>query len=115
MIEDRRAILAPRVAELRVGRERIDIVPEGIEQFFVADSFRIVGNLNRFGVAGGARADFLVGRVLFGAAGVAGGGRNDALDLVEETFHGPETAAGKSGLGGLRPLAIPISRVGYHS
>src|SRR3989338_6205887 len=113
VVENGRPILIPEVAKLAVGRERVDIVPEDVEEFFVADFFRIVGHLHRFGVAGGAGDDFVVSRVLFRAAGEARDGRNDAVHLVEEQFHGPETAAGKNGLGSLRSLAVPLSRISY--
>ena len=40
------------IAELRVGGERIDVAPEHLEQLFIADFLRIVGDLYGFGVAG---------------------------------------------------------------
>src|SRR6266540_5047330 len=99
MIKDGGAILAAGVTELRIGGERIDVAPEHIEQFFVADFRRIIGDLYRFGVAGGAAAHFFVSRILFCAADIAGNRGDRAFKLVVRWFHTPKTAAGKRGYG----------------
>jgi hypothetical protein len=59
--EDRRAILAAVVAELRVARDRVDVVPEDVEQLLVADLGGIVDDVYRLGVARDASRDLLVG------------------------------------------------------
>lgn len=112
MIEDGGAILVSEVAELPVGRERIDVVPEGVEQFLVADFLRILGYPHGLGVAGAAGNDLVVGRVLFRAAGEARHSREYAFHFVEKQLHRPETSADKSRLGGLRAAAA-LRRYGH--
>ena len=87
-------------------------MPEGVEQFLVADFLWILGYPHGLGVAGAAGNDLFVGRVLFRAAGEAGHGGDHAFDLIEEALHGPETAAGKNRLGGLRAAAA-LRRCGH--
>src|SRR4051812_5692710 len=52
--EDRGPVLVATVAELPVFRERVDVVPENLQQLLVADLRRIIDNLDRFRVAGAA-------------------------------------------------------------
>src|SRR6266508_253306 len=99
MIKDGGAILAARVTELRIGGKGIDVAPEYIKQFFVADFRRIIGDLYRFRVAGAAAADFFVSRIPFSAADIAGNRRNHPFKLVVGWFHTPKTAASKRRLG----------------
>src|SRR5262245_66640615 len=54
VIEDRGAVLVADVAELPVLRERVDVVPENIEQLVVAHLRGGKGNLDRFGTPGTA-------------------------------------------------------------
>ena len=71
------------------------VAPEHVEELVVRDLCRVVGNLYNFGMAGTTGADFLVGRVFLGASREAHGGRNNAIDLAEGSFHAPETPAPK--------------------
>ena len=50
-----------------------------------------------FGMAGGAGAHGLVLRRRLVAAGIAGDGAGDALDVLEDALHAPEAAAGEHG------------------
>ncbi len=97
--EDRCAVLRALVAKLAGRVDRVDIMPEHIEQLFVADARRIVFDLQRFIVAGASRRHLLVGRIDLGAAGITGGGGEDAVDLVESRLDAPETTAGEHGCG----------------
>src|SRR5919106_3187859 len=97
MIKDHGAILAAGVTELRIGGQGIDVAPEHIEQFFVADFRWIIGDLYRFRVAGATGANFFVSRILFSTADIAGNRRNHAFKLVVWWFHTPKTTAGKRG------------------
>src|SRR5436309_3119107 len=101
VVEDRGSILVAVVAELRLRRERVDVVPEDVEQLRVADLARVVDDLDRFGVSGAARRHLLVGGVPGVAAGVADGGREDALQLLEGGLHAPEAPAGEGRRGAL--------------
>src|SRR5262249_52384285 len=106
-IEDRAAILVAVVAELTILRQRIDVVPEHVEQLVIAHLGRIVHDLHRFGVTGAAVRNLFVAGVDGVPASVAGGGANYAVDLVEIGLHAPEAAAGEGGNGGSLRLAPP--------
>src|SRR5271166_2429217 len=54
MIKDRSSILIAVVAELPVLRQRIDVVPEHVQELLIAEPGRIVDDLDRFGMAGSA-------------------------------------------------------------
>ena len=71
----------------------MDRFHEDGEQIFVAHHVGIVRDLNALGVAGGARTDCLVRRVLDVAPGVARDHRLDALDALEDRLRTPETPA----------------------
>src|SRR5262249_4306641 len=75
------------------------------EQLVIAHLGRIVHDLHRFGVAGAAVRDLFVGGVDGVPAGIAGGGADHAVDLVEIGLHAPEAAAGEGGNGGSLRLA----------
>src|SRR5262245_48347373 len=90
VIEDGGAILAAAVAELAVGRDGIDVVPEHLEQLLITDPGRVIGDLDRLGVAGAPGGDLLVARVLRGAAAVAHDHRRDAVQGLERRLHAPE-------------------------
>ena len=49
VIEDRGPVLIAVIAELRVLRQWIDIVPENVEQLLLADLGRVVSDLDRLG------------------------------------------------------------------
>src|SRR5262245_4639337 len=102
VIEDRAAVLVAAVAELAILRQRIDVVPEHVEQLLVAHLGRVVDDLDRLGMSGAAVRDLLVAGIGAAPAGIARGGADHALDLVEVGFHAPEAAAGEGGLGGGR-------------
>src|SRR5262249_53253968 len=93
VVEARGAVLVAVVAELAVLRQRIDVVPEHVEELLEAHVRRVVGDLDRFGVAGAAVRHLLVARVGDVAAGIARGSAHDAGDLVEIGLHTPEAAA----------------------
>src|SRR5207245_7979831 len=70
-IEDGAAILVAVIAELRIGRDRIDVVPEHVEQLGVTDLARVVCQLDGFGMPGRAGRHLLVRGVRFGATGIS--------------------------------------------
>src|SRR3989442_1484260 len=51
-IEHGRLVLGPVIAELSVGRQRIDVVPECVEQLLVGHPPRIVDDLHRLEMPG---------------------------------------------------------------
>ena len=97
-VEDGRAVLGPLVRALAV--ELGGVVGHGeedLEQLAVAHLGGVEAHLDGFGVAGAAGADdVVVGRV-GGAAGVARGHVQDAVDLLEHGLDAPEAAAGQHG------------------
>src|SRR5262245_45530960 len=107
VIEDRAAVLVAVVAELPILRQRIDVVPEHVEQLLIAHLGRVIHDLHRFGVAGAAARYLLVAGIGGVPAGIARGGADHALDFVEVGLYAPETAAGEGcsrGLLGRAPL-----------
>src|ERR1051325_9222179 len=93
--EDGRPVLLPVVAELRVRRQRVDVVPVDVQQLLVRHLARVVQHLHRLCVAGEAGRHLLVRRVLAVAAGVAGSHGVNAVQALERRLHAPEAAAGE--------------------
>src|SRR5262249_59603492 len=87
-------IVSAVVAELPILRQRIDVVPEHVEQLLIAHLGRVVHDLHRFGVAGAAARYLLVAGIGVVPAGIARGGADHSLDLVEISLYAPETAYG---------------------
>ena len=87
----------PLSGALAVQGGRVMRFPKGLQQLLVGDHFGIVFDLNDLGVAGVAGANFLVGRILFGAAGIAAGDGLDAGEHLKHRFGAPETAAAQRG------------------
>src|SRR6476620_6627661 len=98
VVEDRGAVLRADVPALAVPRRRVVDAPEEREQLLVRHDVGVERDVDRLGVARAPRADLLVGRVLDGAAGVAGHGVAHALDLTERVLDTPETARSERGL-----------------
>jgi hypothetical protein len=74
---------------------RVMLVPEFIQELFVADDVRVKVDLDRFGVV----ADIVVGGVGTRAASVANLSMDDAVEFSKFIFRLPEVAEGKeSGL-----------------
>src|SRR6516164_3157686 len=105
MIEDRAAVVVAVIEELPILRQRIDVVPEHVEELVIAHLGRVVDDLHRFGMPSAAVRDLLVAGIGGVSAGVARGGADHAVDLVEIRFHAPEAAAGEGRSGGLLRLA----------
>src|SRR5262245_3644204 len=95
------------IAELRVARERVDVVPEDVEELLVADRARVVDDLDRFGVTRATRRDLLVRGILGLAAGVADRRRDHPRELLEGRLHAPETATSEGRSGARRGLVRP--------
>jgi len=68
---------------------------EDAEELAVGESRGIVDDLDGLGVVGGLGGDVFIVRGFGGAAGVAGGGGDDALDALEDGLCAPETTAGE--------------------
>jgi hypothetical protein len=77
-VENRRADLRDRVAELSVRGERIDVAPEILEQVLVSHLQRIEDDAHDLNMAG---HDLLVSGVRHMATDIARGGRDDAGTL----------------------------------
>src|SRR5262249_25086181 len=108
MIEDRAAVLVAVIAELPILRQRIDVVPEHVEQLVMLPLGGVDPALPPFGGPGAAGGARLVGGMGGVPAGIARGGADHALDLVEIGLHAPETAAGEGcGGGPLRLAHLP--------
>ncbi len=75
--------------------ERVVIVPKESEERLVADDGRIEFNADGFGVI----AEAVIGRVEFGAAGVADTGPEDASGRPEEALGEPKSGHCESGFG----------------
>ncbi|MNN78756.1 hypothetical protein D3C81_1953390 [compost metagenome] len=71
------------------------VLPEYLQQLFVADDFRIEYHSYHFRVARLAAAYFAVGRVWRIATAVACCGAVNPLLLPEQAFHSPETPHGE--------------------
>src|SRR5258708_24151862 len=110
MIEDRAAVLVAVIAELPILRQGIDVMPKHVEQLVIAHLGWVVYDLHRFGMPGAAVRDLLVAGIGGVPAGVARGGADHAVDLVEIGFHAPEATAGEGRSGGLLRLAPPPRR-----
>ena len=112
VVKDGRAILLTVVAELRVCRERVDVVPEHVEQLGVADLPGVIDHLHRLGVSRAACRDLLVPRALRVASGVAHRGGQHAVESFERWLHAPEAAARERRDGGLarRGSSLTIRR-----
>src|SRR5579863_7707070 len=96
--EDRGPILGADVVPLPHALRRIVVLPKDLEQRLVAELRRVEHDEHDLGVPGAARTDFLIGRVLREAAGVADGRRVDAGRLPELPFRPPKAAEGEHGL-----------------
>src|SRR5215831_14731205 len=108
MIEDRAAVLVAVIAELPILRQGIDVVPKHVEQLLIAHLGRVVHDLHRFGMPGATVRDLLVAGISGVPTGVARGGADHALDLVEIGLYAPETAAGEGcSRGLLRRAPLP--------
>ncbi len=104
MKEDLGPILIAHIAELPVGDERVDVVPEMVQQLLVAHNRRIENDADRLGVPGAAAWYLSIRRIYNCSTGVAGCRGYDAANLVEVGFRAPETAR-REGRHGL-PLAL---------
>src|SRR5262245_22572733 len=71
VIVDRAAVLVAVVAELAILRQRVDVVPEHVEQLLVAHLGRVVDDLDRLGVSGAAARDLLIAGIGAAPAGIA--------------------------------------------
>src|SRR5581483_2090252 len=73
VVKDFAPVLIPRIAKLPVDGERVDIVPENLQQLLITDLSGVVSDLHRLGVSRSSGRNVLVSRVLHPSAGVAGG------------------------------------------
>src|SRR5690606_35479834 len=94
-VVDPGAVLRAAVAELVVHGERVDVVPEDLDERLVAHRLRIVDDTDDLGVVGAAVGDVVLGRVRRGAAGEAGDDGEHAVELFVRWLHAPEAAAGE--------------------
>src|SRR5262245_53642261 len=90
---DAGAILRADVVALAHALRRVVVLPEGLEELIVGDLLRVIDHLHDLVVAGAAGADLLVGRIGRQAAGIAHGGRVNALAQLPELALGAPEAA----------------------
>ena len=93
--EDRAAILRANVVALAVELGRIVGAQEHVEQVGERNDVGIEGDLDRFGMAGPAAADLLVGGIGLVAADVPALDVLNADDVVHHRLGAPEAAAGQ--------------------
>ena len=86
------------------------MVPENIQKLFIGDLAWVVDHFHGFHMAGTSGRYLLIGGVFHMAAGIAGYGIDDAVDLFEIRFGAPETASGKDRRTGLLGLNIFLGR-----
>ncbi|SCM77827.1 hypothetical protein KL86PLE_60143 [uncultured Pleomorphomonas sp.] len=108
--EDRRTVLGADVVALAHALRRIVAFEEQADEIGVGDGVRVEHHLHRLGMAGAARADLLVGRVLGEAADIADRRQVDAGQAPEQPLGTPEAAEGEGGDGvSLRHRALQRS------
>ncbi len=95
--KDRRAVLGADIVALPVELGRIVGAEEDVEDLGIGNRRGIEFHLDRFGMAGAARTDLLVGRVLDIAADIAAFDLLDADDIVEHRLGAPEASARDNG------------------
>src|SRR3569623_415731 len=98
MIEDGRTVLRAPIGALAVQRGWIVVIPENIEQFAVADAFRIKRDFHHFGVAGRVGTHLFIGGVLHLAARITDPRRTHAGQTAKCLLDAPETASVESSL-----------------
>src|ERR1041385_6077558 len=89
---DHRAVLRAHVVALAHALRGVVLLPERLEQVAVGDAAGVVDHAHGLGVAGAARAHFLVRGVGRGASLVADGGGEHAIALPELALGAPEAA-----------------------
>src|SRR5215207_10713212 len=116
---DRRAILGADIVALAHALSRVVTFPERLQELLVGDLLRIEHDQHHFGMTGAARADLLIGRIGRVSAGIADGGRMDAVtELPELALCAPETAEAEHrlleacGIGRLQLAAVDEMRGG---
>ena len=92
---DAGAVAGAFVLALLVEAERVDGPQEQLRQALFRNDVRIVLQVNRFGIAGLVRIDFLVGGVLRETVGKADLGEGDALHEGKEFLGAPEASGGE--------------------
>ena len=92
-----RAILCAVVVALTHALRRVVVLPEDLQQLFVADYRRVIDHAHRFRMPGFAGADFAIGRIRRVTARVASRRAVNAGELPEEALNAPETAHGEQG------------------
>ena len=91
-VVDGRAVLRADVVALAHALRRVVALPERAQDLVARHLRGVEHDEHGLGVAGRAAADLLVGRVRRVAAGVADGGRVDAVELPEQPLGAPEAA-----------------------
>src|SRR5438105_8681698 len=93
---DRRAILGADIVALAHALRRVVIFPERLQALLVGDLLRIKHDQHHFGMTGAARTNLFIGRIGCMSAGIADGGRIDAVaEIPDVPLCAPETAEAK--------------------
>src|SRR4029077_14486506 len=85
------AILAAMVAELCVWCERIDVMPEGIQQLLVTYFGWIIDHFDRFRMPCSSSGHLFIARIGDPTPHISRGRRHHSLNLLEGFFHAPKT------------------------
>src|SRR6266480_1474207 len=97
VIKNRRAVLLTDIRSLSVERRRIVILPENRKQIVIAESLRIVANLDDFGMTGSPAANVLIRGVLHRSAQIPDTRRKNSRYLAICGFYSPEASRAKRG------------------
>src|SRR3954447_7490723 len=101
--KDGRTVAGTDIGTLPIYLRRVVCDGEiNLQQLCVANLRRIVRNLYGLGVPSPFGADRIIPGVLAVASSIAGGDVLDALHMLEDAFHAPETAAREHGSLGFR-------------
>lgn len=97
MKEDDGPVLGAVIGALGVEGRWVMDFPEDFQDLAIGDDLGVVGDLDDFGVAGGAIADLFIGRIRGMSTGVT---RDDGFDSVESFEGGFKTPEASSSEGG---------------
>ncbi|MFM1943652.1 MAG: hypothetical protein RI897_2634 [Verrucomicrobiota bacterium] len=97
--EDDGPVLSAVIGALGVEGSRVMDFPEDFQDLAVGDDFRVVGDLNDLGVAGGAITDLFISGIRGMSTGVARDDGFDSIESFEGGFKAPEASSSQGGDG----------------
>ncbi len=96
-VKDGGTVLFTCITELTIVPRWIDMPPEMLKDFSIAEPSWIVGYLHSFNVAAIASSNLPISRIYQPAAGISGYHFHHTFELFKICFDAPETATGKYG------------------